>query len=130
MKRQYKSWRTAGSTQTGHLSSRILDISDIVLRARLRNTPDLKWLQQVAWHNQSKAGADLIRDISGLRRHLPKGFTQCRPNAYSPSIIIELTELLYRQPAPADPADSARVAKKPATDPVSCRPVHSIVQLH
>jgi len=24
-------------------------------------------LQQVAWHNHSKAGADLIMDISGLR---------------------------------------------------------------
>ena len=69
-------------------------------------------LQQVAWHHQSKAGADLIRDISDLRRHLPEGFTRCRPTAYSPSIIIiELAELLYSQPAPADPADSARAAK-------------------
>jgi hypothetical protein len=68
-------------------------------------------LQQVAWHNQSKAGADLIRDVSGLRRHLSEGFTCCRPTAYSPSIIVELAELLYSQPAPADAADSARVAK-------------------
>ena len=70
-------------------------------------------LQQVAWHNQSKAGADLIMDISclALRRHLPEGFPRCRPTAYSPSIIIELAELLYIQPAPADPADPSRVAK-------------------
>ena len=34
-------------------------------------------LQRVAWHNQSKAGADLIMDISGLRRHLPEGFSRC-----------------------------------------------------
>ena len=68
-------------------------------------------LQQVAWHNQSKAGANLIKDISGLRRHLLEGFTRCRPIAYSPSIIIQLAELLYRQPAPADPADLTRVAK-------------------
>ena len=56
-------------------------------------------LQQVAWNNQSKAGANLIRDISGLRRHLLGGSTRSRPTAYSPSIIIELAELLYRQPA-------------------------------
>ena len=68
-------------------------------------------LQQVAWHNQSKAGADLIRDISGLCRHLPECFSRCRLTAYSPSIIIELAGLLYSQPAPADPSDSARVAK-------------------
>jgi len=54
---------------------------------------------------------DLIRDISGLRRHLLESFSQCRPTAYSPSIIIELAKLLYSQPALADPADSARVAK-------------------
>ena len=65
----------------------------------------------VAWHNQSKAGADLITDISGLRRHLPEGFTRCRPTAYSPSIIIELAEFVYRQPAPVDPVDSAKVAR-------------------
>ena len=41
-------------------------------------------------------------DISDLRRHLPEGFPRCRPTAYSPSIIIELAELLYIQPAPAD----------------------------
>ena len=68
-------------------------------------------LQQVAWHNQSKAGANLIMDFSGLRRHLPKGFSLCRPTAYSASIIMELAELLYIQPAPADPADPSRVAK-------------------
>ena len=67
-------------------------------------------LQQVAWHNQFKAGADLIMDISGLRRHFPEGFSGCRPTACSPSIIIELAELLYIQPAPADPADPSRVA--------------------
>ena len=63
-------------------------------------------LQQVAWHNQSQAGADLIMDIFDLRRHLPEGFSWCKPTAYSPSIIVELAELLYIQPAPADPADS------------------------
>jgi len=67
-------------------------------------------LQQVAWHNQSKAGAELIMDISNVRLHLPEGFPRCRPTAYSPSIIIELAELLYIQPAPADPVDSSRVA--------------------
>jgi len=67
-------------------------------------------LQQVAWHNQSKAGASLIMDISCLRRHLPEGFSWCRLTACSPSIIIELAELLYIQPAPADPADSSQVA--------------------
>ena len=46
-------------------------------------------LQQVAWHNKSKAGADLIMDISNVRRHLPEGFSRCSPTAYSPSIIIE-----------------------------------------
>jgi len=51
-------------------------------------------LQQVAWHNQSKARAELIMDIFNVRRHLPKGFSRCRPTAYSPSIIIELAELL------------------------------------
>jgi len=45
-------------------------------------------------------------DISGLRRHLPESFSRYRLTAYSPSIIIELAELLYIQPAPADPADS------------------------
>jgi len=68
-------------------------------------------LQQVAWHNQSKAGADLIMDVSGLSRHLPEGFSRCRPTAYYPSIIIELAERLYIQTAPADPADMSRVAK-------------------
>jgi len=68
-------------------------------------------LQQVAEHNQSEAEVDLIGDISGLRRHLPEGFTRCRPIAYPPSIIIELAEFFYRQPAPVDLADSARVAK-------------------
>jgi len=67
-------------------------------------------LQQVAWHNQSKAGADLIMDISSLRRHLPDGFSRCSPTAYSPSIIIEIAGLRYIQPAPANPADSSRVA--------------------
>jgi len=32
------------------------------------------------------------------------------PTTYSPNIIIELAELLYIQPVPADPADSSRVA--------------------
>jgi len=50
-------------------------------------------------------------DLSGLRRHLQEGFSRCRPTAYSPSIIIEPAELVYSQPAPADPADSSRVAK-------------------
>ena len=36
-------------------------------------------LQQVAWHNQSKAGAELIMDISNVRRHLPEGFSRCSP---------------------------------------------------
>ena len=64
----------------------------------------------MAWHNQSKAGAELIMDISNVRRHLPEGFFRYSPTAYSPSIIIELAELLYIQPAPADPVDSSRVA--------------------
>ena len=69
-------------------------------------------LQQVALHNQSKAGpgAKLIMDISNVRQHLPEGFSRCSLTAYSPSIVIELAELLYIQPAPADPADSSRVA--------------------
>jgi len=66
--------------------------------------------QQVAWHNQSKAGVDLIMDISGLRRHLPEGFSRCRPTAHSPSIIIQLAELLYIQQAPVDPAHLSQVA--------------------
>ena len=49
-------------------------------------------------------------DISNVRRHLPEGFSRCSPTAYSPNIIIELAELLYIQPAPADPADSSQVA--------------------
>ena len=49
-------------------------------------------------------------DISNVRRHLREGFARCSPTAYSPSIIIELAELLYIQPAPADPVDSSRVA--------------------
>jgi len=68
-------------------------------------------LQQVTWHNQSKAEADLIRDISGVCRHLPEGFTECRLTVYSPSIIIKVAQLLYSQPAPVDPTDSARVAR-------------------
>ena len=44
-------------------------------------------------------------DISNVRRHLPEGFFRYSPTAYSPSIIIELAELLYIQPAPADPVD-------------------------
>jgi len=51
-------------------------------------------LQQVAWHNQSKAGAELIMDISHVRWHLLEGFSRCSPTAYSSSIIIELAELL------------------------------------
>jgi len=66
-------------------------------------------LQQVAWHNQSKAGTNLILDISNVRRHLQEGFSQCSPTAYSPNIIIALPELLHIRPAPADPADSSRV---------------------
>jgi len=49
-------------------------------------------------------------DISNVRRHLPEGFSRCSPTAYSPNIIIEFAELLCIQPAPADPADSSRVA--------------------
>ena len=45
-----------------------------------------------------------------MRRHLPEGFSQCSLTAYSPSIIIELAELLYIQPAPVDLVDSSRVA--------------------
>ena len=41
---------------------------------------------------------------------LPEAFSRCSPTAYSPNIIIELAELLYIQPAPADPVDSSRVA--------------------
>jgi len=33
-------------------------------------------LQQVASHNQSKAGAKLIMDISNVRQHLPEGFSR------------------------------------------------------
>jgi len=51
-------------------------------------------LQQVALHNQSKAGAKLIMDISNVRQHLPEGFSRCSLTAYSPSIIIKLAELL------------------------------------
>jgi len=64
----------------------------------------------VAWRNQSKAGADLIMDIFNMRRHLAECFSRCSPTACSPSIIIELAELLYIQPAPADPADLSQVA--------------------
>jgi len=107
---QSKRWRTAASTQIGHRSSQTSDISGIVLRARLRNTPDLigssKWLG-----TQSKAVVDLIRDISGLHRHLPEGLSWCTPTAYPLSIIIKVAELLYSQPALADPTDLARVAK-------------------
>jgi len=49
-------------------------------------------------------------DISNVHQHLPEGFSWCSLTAYSPSIIIELAELRYIQPAPADPADSSRVA--------------------
>ena len=67
-------------------------------------------LQQVAWHKQSKAGVELIMDIFNVRQHLPEGFSWCSSTAYSPSIIIELAELLYIQPAPVDPVDSSWVA--------------------
>jgi len=67
-------------------------------------------LQQVAWHSQSKAGVELIMDIFNVRQHLPEGFSWCSSTAYSPSIIIELAELLYIQPAPVDPVDSSWVA--------------------
>ena len=56
----------------------------------------------MAWHNQSKAGAELIMDISNVRLHLPEGFSRCSQAAYSPSIIIELAELVYIQPALVD----------------------------
>jgi len=49
-------------------------------------------------------------NVSNVRRHLPESFSRCSPTAYSPSIIIELAELLYIQPPLADPADSSRVA--------------------
>jgi len=52
----------------------------------------------------------IFMDISNVRRHIPEGFSQCSPTAYSPSIIIELAKLLYIQPAPANPTDSSRVA--------------------
>jgi len=39
-------------------------------------------LQQVAWHNQSKARAELIMDISNMRQHFPEGFSRCSPTAY------------------------------------------------
>jgi len=88
-------------------------------------------LQQVAWHNQSKPGANLIMDISGLRRHLLGGFSRCSITAYSPSIIFQLVELLYIQLAQADPADSSRVGGyEPATDLTPSRPVCCIMQLH
>ena len=64
----------------------------------------------MAWHNQSKSGAELIMDISHVRWHLLEGFSRCSPTAYSSSIIIELAELLYIQAAPADPVDLSRVA--------------------
>jgi len=50
-------------------------------------------LQEVAWHSQAKAEIELIGSITGLRRHLPEGFTRCSPAFYSPSIIIKLAEL-------------------------------------
>jgi len=49
-------------------------------------------------------------DICNVRRHLPEGFSRCSPTDYSPNIISEFAELLYIQPAPADPTDSSRVA--------------------
>ena len=48
-------------------------------------------------------------DIFNVRRHLLEGFSWCSATAYSPSIIIELTKLLYMQPAPEDSADSSQV---------------------
>ena len=51
-------------------------------------------------------------DISDLRWHLPEGFSRCRPTAYSRSIIIELPELFYIQPAPVDPADCTKAKKQ------------------
>jgi len=36
----------------------------------------------VAWHNQSKARAELIMDISNMRQHFPEGFSRCSPTAY------------------------------------------------
>jgi len=60
-------------------------------------------------------------DISDVRRHLPEGFSRCSPTAYSSNIIIELAELLYIQPVPADHADSSRVSES-FCDSDICRP--------
>jgi len=68
-------------------------------------------LQEFAWLSQAKAGTDLIGSITGLRRHIPEGFTWCSPAFYSPSIIIELAELVHRQPRLADLPDISRVAR-------------------
>ena len=68
-------------------------------------------LQPMAWHSQAKTGHSLIRSISQLRRHLPEGFTRCSPAFYSPSTIIELTELLYQQPGPEGVMEAATMAR-------------------
>jgi len=86
-------------------------------------------LQQVAWHNQSKTGADLIIDISNVRRHLPEGFSRCSMIVYSPSIIIELAELLYIQPA-GRPRGLVTSGHEPATDPALFRSACYIMQLY
>jgi len=61
-------------------------------------------LQQVAWHNQSKAEANLIRDISGVCRHLPEGFTispkkkGATPKLQQTFVIVmreEIVKMLY-----------------------------------
>jgi len=75
-------------------------------------------VEPVAWHSQSRSGIELVKSISGLRRHLPDSFTRCHPTTYSPSVIIEFaelfyrqTKLFYRQPSPKHREDSARVAR-------------------
>jgi len=73
-------------------------------------------------------------NISGLCWHLLEGFSRCRLTVYSPSITIGLAELLYIQPALADPADSADPADtsgyEPATDLGPFRPVCCVMPLH
>ena len=94
-------------------------LSNLLYVRVLRDHPEGPWdkhsrpsrLQQVAWHSQSNTVIELIKGIAGLRRHLVEGSTRCEAGVYSPSIIIELAELLYRQQGPADPAVSIMVTR-------------------
>ena len=52
------------------------------------------------WCNIARPKPVRLWDIIRLRRHLPEGFTRCAPEFYCLSIIIELEELLQRQPGP------------------------------